>query len=85
MKAHMILLTENSRTASVTVWGNLDNDGSRCFTVDARIYEDDGEHLDVTPLGLARYYDLRTALADADAVLAGYVTDTEQLKGEVLA
>ena len=81
MKAHMMLLTEHSDTARVTVWGNKDDADCRCFTVDAHIWE--GEHS--RPLGIARYYDLRKAMADADAVLAGYVTQTEQLTGEVLA
>ena len=80
MSAHMILLTENSDTARVTVWGNKDNDGCRTFTVDVHIW--DGEN--VRGLGVARYYNLREALADADAVLAGYITQTEQFKGEVL-
>lgn len=80
MKAHMMLLTEHSDTARVTVWGNVDNAGSRCFTVDAHIWE--GEH--VRALGIARHYYLRNALADADAVLTGDITQTEQLTGEVL-
>lgn len=80
MKAHMMLLTEHSDTARVTVWGNEDDAGSRCFTVDAHIWE--GEHS--RPLAIARHYYLRDALADADAVLAGDITQTKQLKGEVL-
>jgi hypothetical protein len=78
MEAQMILLTEHSDTARVTVWANKEADGSRCFTVDAHIWEGESTRA----LGIARHYDLRKALADADAVLAGYVTQTEQLKGE---
>ena len=80
MKAHMILLTEHTDNCRVTVWGNLDDAGSRCFTVDAHIWEGESTR----PLRIAKYYDLRKALADADAVLAGYVTQTEQLRGEIL-
>lgn len=80
MEAHFILLTEHSDTARVAVWGNKEADGSRCFTVDAHIWEDEK----MRALKIARYYDLRKALADADAVLAGYVTQTEQLTGEIL-
>lgn len=79
-EAHMILMTEHSDTARVTVWGNKDADGSRCFTVDAHIWVGENSHA----LGIARYYGLRQALADADAVLAGYITQTDQLKGEIL-
>ena len=81
MRTYMLLMTEHSDTARVSVWANKEDCGSRCFTVDAHLYQGDI----VKALGVARYYDLRKAMAEADAVLAGDITETEQFKGEVLS
>ena len=94
MEVHMQLMHEGSDNARVTVYANRDDAGVQCFTLDSYVYKtttgaqgpfgEVGESVRAHPLNINRYFSLRAAMADADRVLAGLVTESHQLTGEAL-